>query len=457
MSIIEQALDKLEHTQDFDPALEFEDDFDNGSQNKPLNRISKKILVALLALAGTSTFLALQPEEKRSVRQEQDNTESTISLVKNNLFAEDTQQKIAAIKSLYDESSDPANLLESTTKVVKLINRSEDATEQTIITSNQAKTSNANDTDSLDSARKDAMSGNGEQSGMPINKDWIKEGWQWMRKNRQGNALETWERGYSRLENDTGLYMLEIFPYSKKTASGFINKTNDDSSFFVRWPIKKGRHLLKLCKHAPSTDFHCSDKLPTGKELVLKSDLSMAFYIQNSANKQKSKPRATTPTKTRKQKTQNAGDVANLIPQQIRIGNYENAIRLLDKQKVKLANSWEYYYWKSQAYIGLSDLQNAEKSLELGIKKNPENALLFTQKGIIQQEKGDHGSAIELFRRAESMKDAPTNLYLNMGYSAAVTNNLELARRAYYQYLSLTEGQDTNVREQILEYLAQIN
>ena len=142
------------------------------------------------------------------------------------------------------------------------------------------------------------------------------------------------------------------------------------------------------------------------------------------------------------------------------MGNYRNVINILKKYKQTLINTWEYHYWQSQAYIGLGQLKNADKTLDIGIEKDSQRALLWIQKGLIFQEKNNHQSAIDVFKKAEFLHLKPASLYLNMGYSAAVVNDLELANRAYNKYLSMTKNDpeyDYLVRQQVIDYLQQIN
>ena len=153
-------------------------------------------------------------------------------------------------------------------------------------------------------------------------------------------------------------------------------------------------------------------------------------------------------------------ELSNQIPKQLELGNYSNVLTILDKHKIKLINTWEYYYWQSQAYIGLKQLTQANDSVDIGIQKNNTKGLLLIQKGLILQEKDDHEAAIEVFKKAETMKLKPASLYLNMGYSAAMINDLTLAKRSYNRYLAMTKNvpeHDTMIRQQVIDYMRQIN
>ena len=153
-------------------------------------------------------------------------------------------------------------------------------------------------------------------------------------------------------------------------------------------------------------------------------------------------------------------ELANLIPKQIEIGNYQEVISILYDYQQDLSNTWEYYYWQSQAYIGMGQIVKAENSLNTGLEKNSNQAVLWVQKGLIFQEKDNHQAAIEVFKKAELMQFKSASLYLNMGYSAAVLSDLDLAKRAYNNYLSMTKNdpkQDSSIRYQVIEYMKQID
>ena len=103
---------------------------------------------------------------------------------------------------------------------------------------------------------------------------------------------------------------------------------------------------------------------------------------------------------------------------------------------------------------------NPEDALNIGLKKNSDQAILWVQKGLILQEKTNHQEAIEVFKKAEVMDFKSASLYLNMGYSAAVISDLDLAKRAYNKYLSMTKNdpkQDSSIRYQVIEYMKQID
>jgi len=153
-------------------------------------------------------------------------------------------------------------------------------------------------------------------------------------------------------------------------------------------------------------------------------------------------------------------DLANLIPQQINIGNYQNAIDILQKYKVTLDSTWEYYYWKSQAFIGLGNLLEANHSLDIGLEKFANKGALWIQKGLVLQEQKNHLLAIDVFKKAEVLQYRPASLYLNMGYSAAVLNNIEFAKKSYNTFLTISNDDpnyDLSTRNQIIEYLKQLN
>ena len=153
-------------------------------------------------------------------------------------------------------------------------------------------------------------------------------------------------------------------------------------------------------------------------------------------------------------------ELANLIPKQIEMSNYQEVISILYDYQQDLSNTWEYYYWQSQAYIGMGQLVKAENALNIGLEKNSDQAILWVQKGLILQEKTNHQEAIEVFKKAELMRFKSASLYLNMGYSAAVLSDLALAKRAYNKYLSMTKNdpkQDSSIRYQVIEYMKQID
>jgi len=204
------------------------------------------------------------------------------------------------------------------------------------------------------------------------------------------------------------------------------------------------------------------------KKLIEKPELPLAFILEkiihrSTKSKIVSKPEnqleqdKVEPNNTEQNSLR---EITNLVTNKIESSSYQDVIDTLHQYRNKLSNTWEYYYWQSQAYIGMGQLINADRALDIGIQKNSNKALLWIQKGLILQEQGNHTAAIDVFKKAELMPLKPASLYLNMGYSAAFMENFSLAKRAYNQYLSMTKSDpeyDSSIREQVIQYVRQIN
>ena len=480
MSIIEQALNKLEHARPVGPEDLPPDEFylPINKPNTPA-RLSTRLLIVLFGVFGIIAFFTIQigegikpSESPNSVSDDMEllkTIKENTELLKNSNTNGDQQGK--ELESIL--RSPKSNEIRERPSIQKdktdLHSKNKDSMAQTrdapenVDSLTTSAAGNPENSASL-------TSGNSQNSETNSYTSWIDIGWQWVENGSSQDALRVWENGFVELEEDTRLFIANITPFSKRTAQDTITSTDYKDSFFVRWPIKKGNELIELCIQTARTDNqHCSRRLSRSSKRIHKQDLAMELYAASNNKNRKltnsdRNPRITTQKEKQKKQPEtntnrNTFDLETIVPQQLRLGNYQNVINILDKHKLKLANSWEHYYWQSQAYIGLGQLEEAEKSVTIGLTKNPEHALLWTQKGLLLQEKGDHQGAVDIFRKAEMMQNKPASLYLNMGYSAAVLGDFMLAQRAYHQYLSITEGQpefDPSIRQQVKDYLSQI-
>ena len=479
MSIIEQALNKLEHAGPVGPEDLPPDEFFLPI-NKPNTsfRLSSRLLVILLGFFGIIAFFTIQigedvgaSDSPKSVADKiellKTITENSKSLGEKNVHNGLPEKELESILRTL-ENNDTNEIPSTTEGTTDLHSENGDSMAQIMdkpeLVSSSAPVSETDSNTSIPPATVDS-----QDSETNAYTNWIDIGWQWVENGSIQDALRIWENGFVELEEETTLFITNITRFSKRTAQDTITSTDYKDTFFVRWPIKEGSELIELCIQTARPDKeHCSNRLSRTGKRIQKPELAMELYAASNskkkelANRDKKTQQTTQKTKQKRQPTNSKGstlDLETVVPQQLRLGNYQNVIKILDKHKLKLANSWEHYYWQSQAYIGLGQLEEAEKSVTIGLNKNPEHALLWTQKGLLLQEKGDHQGAVDIFRKAEMMQNKPASLYLNMGYSAAVLGDFMLAQRAYHQYLSVTEGQaefDPAIRQQVMDYLSQI-
>ena len=137
----------------------------------------------------------------------------------------------------------------------------------------------------------------------------------------------------------------------------------------------------------------------------------------------------------------------SLIQQQ----RYKEVIMLLEKSR-NLDKHWENNYWLGTAYLLTEQLEKASHALDQALKIKGNIAEIWIQRAIVEQEKGNIKTALQLFNVAQKINPKSAAIFLNSGYAYEQLHETDAARAAYAQFLKLSTD-DTSwaaTRKQIL-------
>ncbi|GJL67115.1 MAG: hypothetical protein NPIRA05_20860 [Nitrospirales bacterium] len=138
-----------------------------------------------------------------------------------------------------------------------------------------------------------------------------------------------------------------------------------------------------------------------------------------------------------------------LIEQQ----SYPEAIAVLQPLFVSPPASWEPWFWMGTAQFGLGELDQAEDAFMEGLVRDETVPYLWVQRAVIEQQRGEYGKAMDALRQAELLDPKLPEVQLNLAYNLEHQGQINLARRHYRRYLTLTDGQSNYhaVRRKVLE------
>lgn len=138
-------------------------------------------------------------------------------------------------------------------------------------------------------------------------------------------------------------------------------------------------------------------------------------------------------------------------------GRYQQALVALEKLSPIPERRVDYWLIKGNAYLRTGQLDSAEKALASAQALAPMNAQIAVQRAILQQEKGDHVTALQLLKDAGERNPNVPEIFLNQGYSEQALGAVQDARRSFRVFLRITEGRSlyTGQRKLVNEWLAQ--
>ncbi|WP_447969401.1 tetratricopeptide repeat protein [Nitrospira sp. M1] len=140
-----------------------------------------------------------------------------------------------------------------------------------------------------------------------------------------------------------------------------------------------------------------------------------------------------------------------LIQQQ----SHAEAIAVLQPLFILPPATWEPWFWMGTAQFGLGELDKAEDAFMEGLVRDDTVPYLWVQRAVIEQQRGQYGKAMDALRQAELLDPKLPEVQLNLAYNLEQQGQVNLARRHYRQYLTLTEGRSAyhGVRRKVLEHM----
>lgn len=138
----------------------------------------------------------------------------------------------------------------------------------------------------------------------------------------------------------------------------------------------------------------------------------------------------------------------------INVGSYEKAVNILKPVIKNYVATWKVYLLIGTAYLGLNELDLAEKYLDKGLAITGRQPQLWLQRAVVEQQRGDHETALQLLQESLKLAPAMPEVQLNIGYSINTMGDRPLEAKIEYKlFLDLTENKSAyfTVRKKVME------
>ncbi len=300
---------------------------------------------------------------------------------------------------------------------------------------------------------------------------WISDGAAVMNVEGIDSALMIWDHGFTALPDTHILLVINVFE-DKDSAKYILDKIGNKHSAFIISKTYREKDSYYLISSPPrgelwqtqdeiidilSTSRH--DRLPS---VFLKGNLEekvIAWMLNNKNGVVKDTPLAIGNEPVKKEKPP-------LTPEErikeakklIQSGAYKEAAKLLEPKRGEEADNetWENYLLLGTARLGAGNLERAEQSFDKGLALNSKQPQLWLQRAIVEQQKGNHETALQLLKECQKLAPAMPEVQLNIGYSIdTIGADKYAAKMAYETFIELTEGNPAYiaVRQKVLERL----
>lgn len=121
-------------------------------------------------------------------------------------------------------------------------------------------------------------------------------------------------------------------------------------------------------------------------------------------------------------------------------GDYSNALSTLIPLTKNPNSHWSAWYWIGISYMKQGAYDLAIQATEEALSRELENIDLWLLRALIEQESGDHHSALLLLSAAEQLVPNHPLVVLNKAISNEAIGQNNLALISYSKYLELVQG-----------------
>lgn len=119
-------------------------------------------------------------------------------------------------------------------------------------------------------------------------------------------------------------------------------------------------------------------------------------------------------------------------------GEGPSAVEAAQKLEKSIGENWRTRFLFGVAQLVSGRLEEASTALTRAQQLNPGHLLSAVYLAVALQERGEHGKAIGLVRKALDKHPNSPELWLNLGHSSQATGQSAEARKAYQQFMALS-------------------
>ncbi|MEM7541858.1 MAG: tetratricopeptide repeat protein [Pseudomonadota bacterium] len=140
----------------------------------------------------------------------------------------------------------------------------------------------------------------------------------------------------------------------------------------------------------------------------------------------------------------------------VKAGEPEKAAELLNEVVQSGRSGWQAWYWLGTAYLLDREVDRAAAALDEALRRNGEVAEVWIHRALIEQQRDEHRTALQLLEIANELAPNHPLVLLNLAYSTEALGYQDAANRAYRRFLSRAHrGQVDNVtRFAIIRHLS---
>jgi len=130
-------------------------------------------------------------------------------------------------------------------------------------------------------------------------------------------------------------------------------------------------------------------------------------------------------------------------------GRYQRALSALAVLESVPGNRADFWLVKGSAHLGSGQLDLAGEAFEAAQELAPDNAQIAVQLAILNQEKGDHDSALRILQAAAIRHPDVPEIFLNRGYSQQALGAVQEAKRSFREFLQMTEDRSLYLQQRL--------
>lgn len=108
---------------------------------------------------------------------------------------------------------------------------------------------------------------------------------------------------------------------------------------------------------------------------------------------------------------------------------------LVSSVGAKNHSDWQAWFWAGTAYLAIGDTEAAREMLDVAVAKEGKAVEVWVQLAVLEQELGNHATALQYIAIAEQNDANAAEVYLNRAYSLEHLGEFDAALRAYRQFM----------------------
>jgi Flp pilus assembly protein TadD len=143
----------------------------------------------------------------------------------------------------------------------------------------------------------------------------------------------------------------------------------------------------------------------------------------------------------------------------VKMRQYEAASAILAALAHDAGTDWQAWFWLGSAQLMQGDLAAAAASSDESLRRNGKVAESWIQRAVIEQQRGDYRTSLQLLEIANDLTPEHPAVLLNIAYCSEALGNVTVAQAAYRRFLMHADrgGVDATTRVAVLRHLTELS